>query len=94
MLHTIFKSIKSKDALGNHMTLHYKEQRGFGTVLGGCCSIFVSLMVAFIVFMQFWAFFFKPSFQENLEVEYTKRGENSIQDIPLIDFMPTFAVAG
>ena len=92
MLQSIFRFFKSQDALGNHVTLHYKEQQGFGTVLGGCCSMFVSITVAFIVFMQFWAFFFKASFEENFAVEYLKRGETKIQEIPLIDFMPAFAV--
>ncbi len=62
MFHDLFKFIKSQDALGYQVTLNYKEHKAFGTVLGGFCSIFVSLLIAFFVFLQFWAFLFKRSF--------------------------------
>lgn len=51
MFHDLFKFIKSQDALGYQVTLNYKEHKAFGTVLGGFCSMFVSLLIAFVVFL-------------------------------------------
>ena len=50
--------LRGKDALGATPNMTYKSEESFGTSLGGCCSCFVTIFVAFYVLLSFWSFFF------------------------------------
>ena len=90
----IFRFFKRQDQLGSQVTLHYKENQGYGTVLGGCCSLFVSIWVICFIAVQFWAFFFRSTFTQTVSEDYLKRGDEEVYNVPLIDFMPAFVIVG
>ena len=72
--------------------MHYKREKHYGTVLGGCCSLCITAIVTLIIVIQLWTFIFKTSFSENIEVDYLKRGQDQLETVNLVDFMPSFAI--
>ena len=48
--------------------------------------------MAFVITIQSYNFLFKPTFTENIKVEYLKRGDQQLNQINLLNFMPAFAI--
>ena len=52
--HSVYKSmpsavgnfLKNQDQLGSGISLNYRGESGFGTILGGCLSLSLSLFIA------------------------------------------------
>ena len=74
------------------MSLNYKGSSGFGTILGGCLSLMVTLFFTLFVGIQLFAWVFKPSFNQTFAVEYLPRKSNSTYTIPIRQFIPSFSV--
>ena len=84
------------DEFGSYAKFNYRGESGYGTGIGGCCSLIVYWMVALFVFMQLWAFAFKPQWNSATTVNYldSKIGEKvDAYEIEVGDLMPTFTIS-
>ena len=78
--------------MGSGVSLNYKGSSGFGTILGGCLSVIVTLFFTIFVSIQIFAWLFKPSFSQTFAVEYLPRKSNTTFTVPLKEFIPSFSV--
>ena len=86
------KMLKEQDLLSQPINLNYRGSDVQGTVLGGCCSIFIKLTLAFIVVSQLYAFLFEPTYVESISVHYLNSNTNVSYEIPVQSMLPTFAI--
>lgn len=59
------KTMRSWDSFGQSATLNFKGERDFGTVPGGCCSCFLSTLVAMFVTIQLYGFLFQTQYNSS-----------------------------
>ena len=50
------------DQFGSQAGFNYRGESGYGTGIGGCCSLCITLMVTLFTFMQLYAFFFHAAY--------------------------------
>ncbi len=81
----------SWDQFGSWAKFNYRGEGGFGTAAGGCCSLIVTVLTAFLITMQLYCFLFNASFnQATTELYYT--GDNEGYDVGPGDFLPSFTI--
>lgn len=91
-MRSIVNFFRQQDQLGSSVTLHYKQQREFGTVLGGCCSVLVNLFFALFICSQLYAWILKPSFDQTFSLSYIPQDANEYYTVKLDEFLPIFTV--
>ena len=86
--------LKNRDQLGSGVSLNYRGTPQFGTLLGGCISLLVSIFFALFVIISLYGWAFEPEYKEEISVSYldlNKYGQNGTDyDIPTSIFLPTF----
>ena len=50
--------------MGLGVSLNYQGSAGFGTVLGGCCSLLVSMFIGVFTTIQLYGWLFAPSYNQ------------------------------
>ena len=75
--------VKEQDQLGQGVSLNYRGSTGFGTILGGCCSMFYSIVFAVFIVIQLYAWMFEPYYSESINVAYLDRASAQVYDVPL-----------
>ena len=66
MVNPILAFMKGQDQLGSSININYKGSDSFGTVLGGCLSLFMTLFFTFFIFTQLWSWNFAPSYSQTI----------------------------
>ena len=81
------------DQFGTYAKFTYHGEAGFGTGVGGCCSLFITCNVAIFVFLQLWAFIYLPQWNNGYTINYldSSLGHEVLPyTITAGDFIPTF----
>ena len=86
------KFLQGQDQLGQNVEFSYKKNAGYGTVLGGCCSLILTIFFAIFIGIQFYAWMFKPSYSESINRGYLPRNSNETYTISTTDFLPTVMI--
>ena len=85
--------LKSQDWLAQPVNFYYRGQQKEGTFIGGCCSVWFSILFFIFVFMQLVTWSFSPSFNEFLSERYIdRRNEKVVFNIDPKIFLPTIIV--
>ena len=84
---------KNNDKLGSGVSLNYRGDSGFGTILGGILSLIGTLFFTMFIGIQLYTWMFKPSYSQSFGVKYLNKQEKTVYDIPMTSFLPTMAVA-
>ena len=84
--------LKRRDELGSPVILHYKEENGFGTCLGGCISFLLTIFMTSFVTFQIYAWMFAVDYRSEIEVTYLSRKDNETYTIPTTQFLPMFEI--
>ena len=71
------------------MTLNYKKESGFGTVIGGFFSLINTIFFTLFIMVQLYALVFKPSYSQVTAVNYLTKDQAHKYDISMHDFLPT-----
>ena len=74
------------------ISLNYRGDSGFGTILGGCLSLSLSLFIFTFMTLQGIAWAFTPRFNQQLAHTYLHRDEETIYTIPVQSFLPTIGI--
>ena len=83
----------SYDAFGSWAKFNYRGQSGYGTGLGGCCSLFVSLITALFIGSQSITFFTEANYTQSTEVTYLRNGAgDGGYKLKQVDFIPAFTI--
>ena len=87
--------IREKDRFGHFAQFNYRGKQGYGTPIGGICSLLISVSVFLVVCTQLGAVAYSPSWNQSSVVRYVEI-KNGKSDEPYeIDaglFVPTFAI--
>ena len=83
---------KGQDQLGSSVSLNYRGNASFGTVLGGICSLLATLFFSAFILVQMYAWLFQPSYNQSVEKTYLNRNANSTYSVPIQSFLPTFTI--
>jgi len=59
--------------MGSGISLNYRGDSGFGTILGGCLSLTLSLFVAAFMSLQGISWAFSPAFKQTVSKSYIHR---------------------
>lgn len=57
--------IAGQDEFGTWAKFNYKEEAGFGTVIGGMCSLCLTAISAMFVFIQMYGWAFQASYNNS-----------------------------
>ena len=74
------------------MSLNFRGSTQFGTIIGGCFSLALTIFFALFIGMQLFAWLFQPSYNDSFSVGYLSREAYTTYDIPVSQFLPTFAI--
>ena len=66
----IATALSKYDSFGSWAKFNYRGESGYGTGIGGCCSIIVTLITIFFVGLQFWGFVFQASYNQSTTTLY------------------------
>jgi len=80
---------KNNDQLGSGVSLNYRGESGFGTILGGLLSLIVTVFFTMFIGLQMYSWTFTPSYNQSYSVSYLNRKDKNVYDIPIKSFMPT-----
>ena len=83
---------KNNDQLGSGVSLNYRGESGFGTILGGLLSLIVTVFFTMFIGLQIYSWMFKASYNQSYSVSYLNRKDKNVYDIPITSFMPTVTV--
>ena len=86
------KFLQEQDQFGQSVEFSYKKKTGYGTVLGGTCSLMLTIFFALFMGIQFFAWLFKPDFNQQTNRGYIPRGNNETYTIKTSDFLPGLIV--
>ena len=86
--------LKARDKLGYPVYLHYKGGKGFGTVLGGCCSIMVMTFFTLFIMFQIVAFFIEADYSSETRYGYLPLKSTESYNITTKDFLPSVQIIG
>jgi len=75
------------------VSLNYRGEAGFGTILGGILSLVATVFFTMFIGMQMYSWMFQPSFNQSFGVSYLNKREKTVYDIPMSSFMPTVGIA-
>ena len=84
---------KNNDQLGSGVSLNYRGDSGFGTILGGTLSLIATLFFTMFIGIQLYSWMFQPSYNQSFGVEYLNKREKTVYEIPMTSFLPTVGVA-
>ena len=70
--------------------IHHKKSTGYGTVLGGTCSLIVSTGFSMFVIIQILTWLIKPTYNQTIETGFITRKANTAYDVPLNQFLPAY----
>ena len=84
--------IKGQDQLGSGISLNYRGESTYGTILGGCLSLLLSLFIAAFMIFQAIAWAFVPDYNQTIQKSYLFRTDETVYTIPTTNFMPTFGL--
>ena len=60
MPNKFYSFLKGQDQLGTPVQIAFKKETGYGTVIGGACSVCISFIFFSFVCVQMYAFLFTP----------------------------------
>ena len=83
---------KDQDQLGSSISLNYRGSSGFGTILGGCLSLALSIFVAGFMGLQCFAWAFQSSYSQSFEKTYLQRRSSETYEISAQQFLPSAAI--
>ena len=83
--------LKGQDGLGSGVALNYRGSAQFGTMLGGCVSLFASMFFGVFVIVQLFTWIFDPNYDQQVALSYLGGGADAY-DIPTSTFLPTFSI--
>ena len=84
--------LKSHDSLGSPIMLHYKGRNGFGTELGGFCSLLLRTFIFLFITWQLYHGFYKPNYEQELINGVEDHAINDPFNIKTNQFLPMFAI--
>ena len=87
--------LKSQDQLSiSHVSVTYTnaDGDGFGTSMGGICSLITSLFFVLFIIIQVYTWMFKPNYNQAINIDYNPLKGNPKYDIPLTLFLPAFSI--
>ena len=84
--------LKRQDQLGSGVSLNYRGTSAYGTIYGGVCSLIATLFFTFFTTIQLYAWIFKPQYSQTTSIGYLGREEEKTYEIPVQQFLPTFAI--
>ena len=87
--------IREKDRFGHFAQFNYRGKQGYGTPIGGICSLFISVSVFLVVCTQLGALVYSHSWNQSSVVRYVdiKNGKSvEPYEIDAGLFVPTFAI--
>ena len=76
--------------MGSGVSLNYRGTPQFGTILGGCLSLLVSIFFALFVGLTLFAWAFRPDYKYQKSVDYLKVNSTEVYDVQTSVFLPTF----
>ena len=66
MIKGVVNFLKGQDQMGSGISLNYRGDSGYGTILGGCLSLSLSLFIAAFSLMQAFAWAFEPDYNQTV----------------------------
>ena len=78
--------------MGSGISLNYRGDSSYGTILGGCLSLILSLITVIFFSAQIIAWVIEAQFSQSIEKTYLRRGEDVPYKIPLKSFLPMMGV--
>ena len=92
-------SLARRDSFGTWAKFHYREESGFGTTFGGCCSLILKVSTFLFAFVQLLGWKYRPTYSQSTQDLYIPNAESPLDlsrglhySIELGDFLPTFVV--
>ena len=76
--------------MGSGVSLNYQGTPQFGTILGGCLSLFVSIFFALFVCLTIYAWAFEPEYKYHILVDYLDVNSKTAYDVQTSVFLHTF----
>ena len=83
---------RNQDQLGSSVSLNYKGSAQYGTIVGGCLSLCTTIFFVAFIGIQMYTWLFKPNYNEAISVGYLPRKNPTAYEVPVTQFLPTFAV--
>ena len=63
------------DEFGTWAKFHYKNESGFGTTIGGICSLILYTITLLFAMVQIFGWFYYPSYSQTTEEYYIPNAE-------------------
>ena len=74
----VFRYVRSQDKFAIPVKLTYKGQRQFTTLLGGCCTILMLLIICSMFGYNSWTHLKEPKFEQSTTNSYLSYNNNEI----------------
>ena len=71
---------------------HGSDDGGFGTTIGGICSLFISFFFFNFVLIQLYTWYFKPNYNQTINIDYQPLEGAPKYDMPTSLFLPAFSI--
>ena len=92
MPNAIFNFLKDQDQLGAGVSLNYRSNASFGTILGGVLSVITTLFFTAFTGLCIYTWAFLPQFNQTFTQSYLQRKSDTIYTVPMQIFLPTVSV--
>ena len=76
--------------MGAKVSLNYRGTPEYGTIIGGCLSLSVSIFLAVFLILTVYDWAINPKYYKQMEVGYLSEDPQPIYEIPTSNFLPTF----
>ena len=67
--------IRSQDIFGSPVLLNYRGKESFGTILGGCCTIFIAIILSSSFAVQLITTYRTPRFEASTPTDLFIKGD-------------------
>ena len=94
MANACARFFKARDKLGYPVYLHYKGNKGVGTVLGGACSFMIMVFFTIFIGFQIFAFIFEADYSSETRYSYLSLDNEDSYIISTKEFLPSVAIYG
>ena len=81
MSNSLASFFKRKDQLSTAVNLNYKGEGTFGTICGGCASLFTSCFFTVFIMVQLYGWLFSEKYNQVVGYTYLSNVESQIYTI-------------
>ena len=95
-MQSVYNWVRKQDEFGSYARFNYRGESGYGTGIGGCLSLIITSLVAFLTIVQLSGWVFNTQYNQNTTIVYNdaKGNPEDFQEsvIHHDDSTPTFII--